>query len=251
MFDFHIEIHEKFSPATAIFYAKNMGLKGIAIVLPIDYLPQLKTTCEFSDYEILEQDLTTLHNAIDKTNPQIAKLLLLQKQIDELAIYENIQCFFGIKLMHIPPSLIEKSVLLYRALGIHLIAVHGESISDMVEQGTNFNACLAHIDILYHAGLIDEKCVELAKENNVFLEICSNPKHAYTNAHIAKIAEKYGAKIIFGSGATKLEELHSPEMQKAIYAGALIYTNNNNELLLKLQTQFFQKGVNYGNLSKM
>lgn len=251
MFDFHIEIHDNFLPATAINYAKTMGLKCIALVVAVDYFPSLKNNCGFSNNEIAEQEATTLYNAIDLNTPQIAKLLFLQKQIDELAIYENIQCFFGIKLIHIPPSLIGKSILLYRALGIPLITVHGESVSDIVEQGTNFNACLAHADILYHAGLIDEKCVELAKENNVFLEVCSHQKHAYTNAHIAKLAKKIGAKIIYGSGAKKLEEIHSPEMQKAIYAGALIDINNNNELLTKLQKQFFQKGVNYGNLSKM
>ncbi len=251
MFDFHIEIHENFLPATAIRYAKAMGLKCIALIVPLDYVPSLKNNCGFLDDEIAEQDIATLHHAINTHTPQIAKLLFLQKQINELAIYEDIQCFFGIKLMHIPPSLIGKSILLYKVLGIQLIAVHGESISDIVEQGTNFNACLAHADILYHAGLIDEKCVELAKENNVFLEICSHPKHAYTNAHIANLAKKIGAKTVFGSGARKLEEIHSPTMQKTIYAGALIDTNNNNELLNKLQNQFFQQGVNYGNLSKM
>lgn len=168
-------------------------------------------------------------------SPFLSSLLEKQQQVHKLSVYYDMQIFFGVQLHHIPPALLEETIKFYRSLGISLIGVYGESISDIVEKGTNFSAIAAKADILFNPGLIDEECVKLAKENNVFLEISTHPKHAYTNAHIAKLAQKHGAKLILGSKAQTLQEIHSPQMQKLILKGACIEDHDSYELLQKLQ----------------
>lgn len=220
MIDFHIEINEQMPPSSAIFYAKNLGLRAVALMVTAEHIPGAGETSALPK---------------EHTSPFLAGLLEKKQLVHTLSIYYDMQVFFGIELWHIPPTLIEETIQFYRALGISLIGVHGESISNLVEKGTNFSAIMAKADILYHPGLIDEKCVEIAKENNVFLEISTHPKHAYTNAHIAKLAQKYGTKLALGSCARTLEEIHSPEMQELILKGACIESHNNYELLQKLQ----------------
>lgn len=221
MIDFHIEITEQMPAASAAAYAKSMGLKAFALIFNAEYVPNfMQGSCSAQN---------------KSASPHTASLLAKQKLVHELAVYYDVQAVFGIKLRHLPPALMESAVNFYRGLGISLIGVHGESISDIAEQGTNFSAVCAKADILFNPGLIDEQCTELAAQNNVFLEISTHPKHAYTNAHIAKLARKYGAKLAMGSQAKTLEEIHSPQMQQAVMKGACIEHEHGYELLRRIQ----------------
>lgn len=224
MTDFHIEITEQMPPASAVLYAKSMGLRAFALIFNAELIP-----------EILQNGNESCFAQKKSTSPHTVSLLAKQKLVHDLAVYYDVQAIFGIKLKHVPPALMESAVSFYRSLGISFIGVHGESISDIVEQGTNFSAICAKADILFNPGLIDEKCVELAAENNVFLEISTHQKHAYANAHVAKLAQKYGAKLALGSHAGSLEEIHSPDMQKAVLKGACIEREHGCELLRKIQ----------------
>lgn len=224
MIDFHIEINEQMPLSSMIIYAKSLGLRAIALIVTAEYIPCAGETA-YSALEI---------NHI-KTSPFLSLLLERQELVRKLSIYYDMHVFFGVQLHHIPPALIEETITFYRSLGISLIGVYGESISDIVEKGTNFSAIMAKADILFNPGLIDEECVKLAKENNVFLEISTDPKHAYTNAHIAALAKKYGAKIVLGSNSQTLHEIHSPEMQKIILKGACIESHDSYELFQRLQ----------------
>lgn len=227
MTDFHIEITEQMPPASAVLYAKSMGLRAFALIFNANFFP-LPARNSNENYSCSVQDFC-------KTSPQTASLLAKQNLVRSLAVYYDVQAVFGIKLKHVPPALLEQAIAHYRNLDFSFIGVHGESISDIVEQGTNFSAINAKADILFNPGLIDEKCVELAAENNVFLEISTHPKHAYTNAHTGRLAQKYKAKLALGSQARTLEEIHSPDMQKAVLKGACIEREHGCELLQKIQ----------------
>lgn len=236
MFDFHIEISEQMPPSSAVVYAKSMGLRAFALVSTVD-MPFSASDAEDGERR-------------KEISPLTASLLARKKQINELAVYYNVQVFFGIKLRHIPPALLENTIAFYRSLKIPFIGVHGETVSDIVEHGTNFSAVMGHADIIFNAGLIDKTCMELAQKNNVFLEISTHPKHAYTNAHIAKLAHEYGAKLALGSQAKTLEDIHSPDMQKAILKGACIENEHSYELLQKIQHQSNEEFY-HGRMSKM
>ncbi len=224
MIDFHIELNGQIPLSSMVMYAKSLGLRGIALIAAAEYIPSTE-----------EKACDAFLKDHAKDSPSILFLKEKQEIIRKLAVYYDMQIFFGVQLRHIPPALLEETVRFYRSCGIPLIGVYGESISDIVEKGTNFSAIRAKADILFNPGLIDEECVKLAKENDVYLEISTHPKHAYTNAHIAKLAQKYGAKLVLGSNAQTLQELHSPEMQKSILKGACIESHDSYELFQKLQ----------------
>lgn len=224
MIDFHIEHSEQIPLSSMVLYAKSLGLRVIALLAAAEYIPGTG-----------EKGCDACLKDSTKCSPSLLLLKEKQEVVQKLAVYYDMQIFFGVQLRHIPPALLEKTVQFYRSCGISLIGVHGESISDIVEKGTNFSAVMAKADILFNPGLIDEECVKLAKENDVFLEISTHPKHAYTNAHIARLAQKHGAKLVLGSNARTLQEIHSPEMQKSILKGACIEHHDSYELFQKLQ----------------
>ncbi len=229
MFDFHININDALKPAKVIQYAKLRGLRAFALFCSSDYIFHFEQTDLKNFSEKRKQE-------IFNSDHHLQKLLNLKKQIHTLSIYYDIQAFFGIKLSFLPPALLEQTIQIYRDFGFNLIGVQGENFDNIVELGTNFAACNAKADILFAPGLIDEQTIELAAKNQTYLEISTSKASAYCNAHIAKLAQKFNAKLIVGSNANNFEEIHSPEIQKIICQGACINLNDmhNHELYAKL-----------------
>ena len=62
--------------------------------------------------------------------------------------------------------------------------------------GTNRAAIEAGADIIAHPGLITEDDANLAKSNNVRLEISGRKGHSYANGHVVKVAKKAGVKLV-------------------------------------------------------
>lgn len=257
MIDFHINLEHGLCIPQAMLYAKRTGLKAFALTLTCGDLPNFfinqNYLTDFAEHSSLdfENELLALHKiarvkearlAFQKKhfsleNPLLKRLNHIQAQIHKLSIYYDVQAYFALKLMHIPPSLLENAILQYRLAGVPLVAVYGETISDMVEEGTNFAACNAKADILYCAGLIDDNSAEIATKNNVYLEISTHPKHAYCNAHIAQKAREHGTKMILGSHANCLEEIHNTHMQEMICQGANIKMSEINGFALHQELQ--------------
>ncbi|SDN21081.1 Histidinol phosphatase [Desulfonauticus submarinus] len=192
MIDFHT--HTTFSdgeliPAELIRRAKVVGYKGIGI----------------SDHA----DLSNLEFIIKS-------LLPLKEQY---SCHMDIEVFIGVELTHVPPSLLGESVFLARKFGAEYVVVHGETIVEPVARGTNLAAIEAGVDILAHPGLITEEEVKLAKENKVYLEITTRKGHSLTNGHVAKLALKYGAKLLINNDAHAPSDLVSKEMREKIGVG--------------------------------
>lgn len=235
MIDFHIHINANaMQIGQAMLYAKNASLRAFALMTRIDHVPYFNPTESANTNSPLDASPSANTLAHDTF---CTELMRLQTQVKKLSIYHNVQAFFGIELYQIPPALLADTINAYRTLKLDIIGVHGESITDIVEEGTNFAACNAKADILFNPGLIDDTCVELAAKNNVFLEISTHKNHAYCNAHIAFLAKKHKAKLLLGSSATCLEEIHHPDMQKQICQGACILMKDihMHEILQKIQ----------------
>ncbi|NCP78840.1 MAG: histidinol phosphate phosphatase domain-containing protein, partial [Desulfuromonadales bacterium] len=126
----------------------------------------------------------------------------------------------GVELTHVPPRQIAAVVALARANRAQLVLVHGETIVEPVIAGTNRAAIEAGVDILAHPGLISAEDVQLAAEKGVFLEITTRKGHSLTNGHVAKMAEKYGAKLVVNNDAHAPGDLVSLEMARKIARGA-------------------------------
>jgi histidinol phosphatase-like PHP family hydrolase len=110
----------------------------------------------------------------------------------------------GVEITHVPPRLIAPLAILARRRGAKVVMVHGETIVEPVPPGTNLAAIKAGVDILAHPGLITEAEVRLAKKAGVLLEITARRGHSLTNGHVARLAVKCGAQLVYNTDS------HSP-----------------------------------------
>ncbi|OPY32418.1 MAG: hypothetical protein A4E32_00999 [Methanomassiliicoccales archaeon PtaU1.Bin124] len=169
----------------------------------------LHTHTILSDGELLPIELARRafvkgHKALAFTDH--ASLSTMDRIIDEarkdaeLAEVWGIQVLTGVEITHVPASKIDMVVARARKLGAEIVVIHGETISEPVEKGTNLaSVSNPEVDILAHPGFITEEEVELAKRNGVYLEITSRASHCKTNGHVAALAKKVGAKMVVNS----------------------------------------------------
>lgn len=155
----------------------------------------------------------------DHTNIEsvIASILKISSFI---TYHEGIKVLPGVEITHVPKQLIGGLIKFARELGIFYVVVHGETIAEPVEEGTNREAIKAGADILAHPGLIDEDDVMLAKKHGVLLEISGRKGHSLTNGHVGRLAEKHGAKLIFDTDSHSPSDLTGMEQARKIVSGA-------------------------------
>ncbi|AEB08734.1 histidinol phosphate phosphatase domain-containing protein [Desulfobacca acetoxidans] len=110
----------------------------------------------------------------------------------------------GVEFTHVPPSQIGSLVNQVRAMGAVLVVVHGETIVEPVEPGTNRAGLEADIDILAHPGLISREDAELAARRGIMLELSARAGHSLANGHVAAIARQVGARLVLNTDS------HSP-----------------------------------------
>ncbi len=115
----------------------------------------------------------------------------------------------GCELTHVRPEHMREAVHRARELGAQYVVVHGESLAEPVQAGTNRAAIEAGCDILAHPGLIAEEDIRLAAQQNVMLEISAKAGHCLANGHVAARALAHGARLLFGSDA------HGPDQMLA------------------------------------
>ena len=132
----------------------------------------------------------------------------------------GIEVIPGIELTYVPPALIKELAVAARKLGAKLVVVHGETIVEPVEAGTNAAAIAASVDILAHPGLITEQEVRLAAERGVCLEITARKGHSLTNGHVAMLARQFGASLVLNTDAHGPQDFISLEMARKIARGA-------------------------------
>ena len=152
---------------------------------------------------------------LDLIVPQIVKFCRENAHLNS-----DIRVIPGVELTHLLPPRINKLARKAREKGAKLIIVHGETIVEPVPNHTNTAALDADIDILAHPGLISEEEVKIAKERGIYLEISSRKGHSLTNGWLARLATKWGAKIILNTDAHGVEDLITEETARKILQGA-------------------------------
>jgi histidinol phosphatase-like PHP family hydrolase len=168
----------------------------------------------FSDGELIPAEVVShalhagyTHLAItDHADPSNLEYVLerIVYLCNELRGKVNAQIYPGVEITHVPPQLIAPLAIIARRKGAKMVLVHGETIVEPVPPGTNLAAIKAGVDILAHPGLITEAEVRLAKKAGVFLEITARRGHSLTNGHVAALAVKCGAKLVYNTDS------HSP-----------------------------------------
>jgi len=165
----------------------------------------------------------------------------------ELRDEGDIEVIIGVEITHVPVAKIAKAVKNAKDLGAELVIVHGESLVEPVERGTN-KATVSNpaVDILAHPGLISAEEAELAKKNEVFLEISSRHGHCLTNGHVARISKEVGAKMLLNSDLHSPDDFLTEEFAQRILLGAgldygevrRVMDENPKELLKRLKKHF-------------
>lgn len=112
---------------------------------------------------------------------------------------KNFTVLPGVEITHVDPSQIKSMTAKARKLGVKVVVCHGETMVEPVMKGTNLEAIKAKVDILAHPGFITKEECEMARKNNVMLEITSRQGHSLTNGYVASMAKKHDVKMILTS----------------------------------------------------
>jgi putative hydrolase len=190
----------------------------------------LHTHSLLSDGELLPLELarrakvkgyTTLgiSDHVDVTNIEYVAASIL-KVSEKTEYHEGIQVVPGVEITHSPARFVGEMIARARKLGIGYVVVHGETIAEPVEEGTNRAAIEAGVDILAHPGLITEEDVIRARQQGVLLEISARKGHSLTNGHVARLAKKVGAKLIFDTDSHSPSDLVDDNQALRIILGA-------------------------------
>ncbi|MBA2133413.1 histidinol phosphate phosphatase domain-containing protein [Capillibacterium thermochitinicola] len=135
--------------------------------------------------------------------------------------YWAIKILVGVELTHVPAAAISELAKRAKDLGADLVVVHGETLVEPVEPGTNRAAVSCpEVDVLAHPGLLTEEEARLAVENGVFLELSSRRGHCLANGHVAALARKTGAHLLINSDGHQPSDLLTWEFVSRVGRGA-------------------------------
>ncbi|MFB0558965.1 MAG: histidinol phosphate phosphatase domain-containing protein [Dehalococcoidales bacterium] len=190
-----------------------------------------------SPMELIRRALLNNYQAVALTDH--ASLGELNRIIPEVAqvcalahSHWDILAIPGIELTHVPPPAIAETAKKAKELGACIVVVHGESIIECVEKGTNLAALHSpYVDILAHPGLLSLEEAQLAATNGIFLEISARKGHCLTNGHVVSLARQVGAKLLLGSDAHRELDLLTTPLADAIIHGAGLDDTACHEIL--------------------
>jgi len=149
----------------------------------------------------------------------------------------------GVEITHVPKDDIDLAARTAKEMGAKLVVVHGETVVEPVEPGTNDAAIRSRwVDVLAHSGLITPDEARLAAERGVRLEISAKRGHSLANGHVVRVAREAGAKLVLDSDAHAPADLLTPELCRKVARGAgldddeveYLLDNNPRELLVQL-----------------
>jgi histidinol phosphatase-like PHP family hydrolase len=163
-------------------------------------------------------DLIAITDHVDMTNVEWVVTNMV-KAIDLCEDY--IKVIPGVEITHVPPRQIDRVAKMARSFGAEWIVVHGETVTEPVMPGTN-RASVENpeIDILAHPGFITLEEAQLAKDNDVILEVTGRAGHNITNGHVVNMARAAGAKMVIDSDTHQPENLMSEEEAMIVALGA-------------------------------
>ena len=198
----------------------------------------------FSDGELLPSEL--IRRAVDKDYAVIgitdhAGMSNMDSIIDNVyrdcqiaEKYWDIKVIPGIEITHVPAGYIAQCAAYARGRGVGLIVVHGETIVEPVEPGTNHAAiCSGMVDILAHPGFLSQEDARLAAENGVFIEVTARSGHSLTNAVVVQQAMSAGAHLLINSDSHAPRDLMSKDFSRRVGLGAGIPLDHIDTVLFK------------------
>ena len=124
---------------------------------------------------VLGHDMIAITDHVDMTNVEfVASNVAKAVELCE----DYIRVIPGVEITHVPPSKIDHVAKLARRNGAEWIVVHGETVTEPVAPGTNrASAENPEIDVLAHPGFITVEEAQIAKDNDVLLEVSGRAGH--------------------------------------------------------------------------
>ena len=127
----------------------------------------------------------------------------------------------GVEITYVPKEDIDLLANEARRMGARVVNVHGETVVEQVEPGTNLAAVRSkNVDILAHPGLITPDEARTAAENGVFLEVSARRGHGLANGHVVRAAREAGARMVLDSDAHAPADLLTREFAMTVALGA-------------------------------
>ncbi len=154
----------------------------------------------------------------------------------------DIEVIPGAEITHAPVEIIDRLVNQARRLGAEIVIVHGETLMEPVLEGTNFTAVnCPEVDILAHPGLITIEEAEIAKENDIALELSSRRGHCLGNGHVARVALEVGANLLMDTDTHAPQDLISYDTAYQIVLGAGVPEKEVNKILRTTPVNILKK----------
>ena len=168
--------------------------------------------------QVLGHDVIAITDHVDMTNVEF----VVTNVVKAVELCEDyIKVIPGVEITHVPPRLIGKVAQQARKFGAQWVVVHGETVTEPVAPGTNrASAENPEIDILAHPGFITEEEAQIAKDNDVILEITGRMGHNITNGHVVNMARAVGAKMVIDSDTHAPENLMDEKAARIVALGA-------------------------------
>ena len=153
----------------------------------------------------------------------------------------------GVEITYVPLEDIDAVARDARALGAKMVNVHGETVVEPVQPGTNLAALRSpNVDVLAHPGLITPDEARIAAERGTFLEISARRGHGFANGHVVRAAHAAGARIILDSDAHAPGDLLTRDFAMKVARGAGLDADAANMLLESAPLDLLKKvGVEY------
>jgi histidinol phosphatase-like PHP family hydrolase len=189
------------------------------------HMHTLQSDGELLPIELARRAVVMKHEAIavtDHADPSNIERLIKETRKDvPLAMEWGLDMLVGVELTHIPAAKMDAVVKQAKKAGAEIIVVHGETISEPVEKGTNRAAVNnPDVNILAHPGFITMEDAQAASDNGVVLEITSRPSHALTNGHVVRMARKVDAKMVVNTDTHAPGDLITEERAIHVAMGA-------------------------------
>ena len=169
--------------------------------------------------QVLDHEAVAITDHVDSSN--INSVSNVISTVIDIRDNWDIEVIPGAEITHAPVEIIDKLANKARRLGAEIIIVHGETLMEPVLEGTNFTAVnCPEIDILAHPGLITIEEAEIARDNDIALELSSRRGHCLANGHVAQVALDVRANLVMDTDTHAPQDLISYDTAYQIALGA-------------------------------
>ncbi len=159
--------------------------------------------------------------------------------------YWDIKAVPGVELTNVPVGSIDEMAKKAKEAGAVMVLVHGETIVEEVEEGTNMAAVSSkYVDLLAHPGLFTPEEAKLAAENNIYIEITSRTGHSLCNGRVVKVGRDAGVKFLINSDSHSHNDLYRRDFKREVAFGSGL-TEKEYEEIIKINQQGFLEKIGY------